>query len=118
MPITARQARGRRSQKVLATYFRKWWPGAESVEGASRGRDIKGMPGLAVEVKATSDGSTNLLAALRQAKRNAGDDLSFVVWRPNGFGEERVPEWVAVFTLSDATGLLLDAGYGDDPDSP
>lgn len=69
------------------------------------------MPGLAPEVKATAQ--LDLTGSLRQAAKNAGLDVPFVVYRPRGFGEERIGEWPVAIRLSDFTNLLLDAGYGD-----
>jgi hypothetical protein len=71
--------------------------------------DILNMVGLAPEVKATPGDNTG---ALRQAVKNRGDGLPFVVWRPNGYGESRIAEWPVIFTLEDASRLLREAGYG------
>jgi hypothetical protein len=111
--VTARQARGRKTAKILAAYWRRWWPHATALEGSSPGVDIMHMDGLAPEVKATS--GVPLLAALRQAHANAGDRLAFVVWRPDGYGIARTPDWVMAFTVEDGTDLLLRAGYGGPP---
>jgi hypothetical protein len=109
---TARIARGRKSQVVLADYWRPHWPLAKAVFGSMPGRDIQNMAGLAPEVKATSDNP--ILGGLRQAANYSHGDLPFVVWRPNGYGEQSVEEWVMAFTVRNGTGLLLRAGYGDD----
>lgn len=109
---TARIARGRRTQRVLAAYLAAHgWPHATSKGAFEGGRDIEGMPGLSVECKATSDGS--LTGALRQAEAYAAGDLPLVVWRPNGYGEERIGDWVVAMRLDVATRLLRDAGYGE-----
>jgi|SRR5690242_9369828 len=106
----SRVARGRATQGVLAAYFQQHgWEGAEPVWGSQPGRDITGMPGLAPEVKATRD--MPLLGALRQAEKNAKDDLPFVVWRPDGRGPEKIDIWVAAFDLKNAVMLLKEAGY-------
>lgn len=112
----ARLARARKTQWIIAAYWQRWWPHAEPVWGSQAGRDVISMPGLAPEIKATSD--VPLLDALKQAARNAGDDLPLVVWRPNGYGAERVEEWVMAFTVKDGTRLLLAAGYGTEPKPP
>jgi hypothetical protein len=103
---TARVRRGRKTQQLIANYWRAWWPGAWAVEGAMTGRDIKGMVGYAPEIKATADG--DLLSALRQARRNAGADVPFVVWRPNGYGEGQLADWVMAFTVQDGTAVLVE----------
>lgn len=110
----ARVARGRKTQRLLADYspFKALYPRARAVEAFTPGRDILETPGLSVEVKATS--TDPLLAALRQAVDAANGDLPLVVWRPNGYGEERIGEWVAALRLADAVGLLKAAGYQDE----
>lgn len=106
----ARVARGRKTNRLVAEYFSRWWPDAEATYGSEPGRDVKKMLGLAPEVKATSDGP--LLAALRQAEKNADGDLPFVVWRPDGYGPEKIEDWVMAFRVGDGTRLLRAAGYG------
>lgn len=115
-PRRARITRGRATAQAAAAWFRdNGWPYATAKTGADTGQDIDNMPGLSGEVKATD--SMPLLAALRQAKRNAGGALPFVLWRPNGYGPERIGEWVMAFTVADGTRLLRDAGFGDPADS-
>lgn len=105
-----RKARGYRSQRVVAEFFqRHGWPFAESTGAGRSGSDVTGMPGLACEVKARSD--LQPLAWLKQAEMNAG--LPFVVFRPNGMGEESVGRWGVLLRLEVLTELLRGAGYGD-----
>jgi hypothetical protein len=66
-----------------------------------------------VEVKATAGDVTG---ALQQAHRNRGGGLPFVVWRPNGYGPERIASWPVILRLDDFTDLLHAAGYGDSPE--
>lgn len=116
-PSRTRIARGRRSQVVLAALMNRYgWPFAEAIFGAMPGRDLIGTPGLAVEIKATSDNP--LPQALRQAAKHAGTsgDLPIVVWRPNGYGEDTIETWVMALTLADGLSLLAAAGYGDGGD--
>ena len=109
---SARIARGRRTQRHAADWFRaRGWPHCWPKGAFEGGRDLEGMPGLAPEVKATSDGA--ITTALRQAAANAGGDLPLVIWRPDGYGPERVAEWVVAMRLDVATDLLRAAGYGD-----
>lgn len=108
----SRVSRGRRTQTLVAEWFQEHgWPDAESRAASLPGVDVMKMPGLAPEVKATPGDVTGALA---QAVRNRGDGLPFVVWRPNGYGPERIAGWPVIFRLDDATGLLLAAGYGAD----
>jgi hypothetical protein len=107
----SRVARGRRTQELVADWFRRHgWPDAESRAASLPGIDVMKMPGLCPEVKATPG---DITGALKQAHRNRGDGLPFVVWRANGYGEERIEQWAVIFRLDDATALLKAAGYGD-----
>lgn len=111
MPGRSRQARGRATQRLVAGWFRvTGFPWATSKGASEAGIDIENMPGLAPEVKATPGDVTG---ALLQARRNAHGAVPFVVWRPNGYGPERIAEWPMIFTLEDGTRLLRQAGYGD-----
>lgn len=69
------------------------------------------MPGLAPEAKARY--GFNPLEWLRQARKNGGDDLAYVVFRPNGMGEAQIEDWCVVMRLGDHTELLRSAGFGD-----
>lgn len=110
--VNARQQRGRDSQRIAADYLKgNGFPHAETVWGSQPGKDILGCVGLAPEVKATR-GETTLLAALRQAEKNAQGDFPLVIWRPDGYGEAKVGEWVVALTFRDAVKLLRAAGYG------
>ena len=99
----SRVARGRLTQRLVAQWFRAHgWPNAKSVEAFLPGADVTGVDPYAIEVKATSKG--DLLAALRQAHDNAGEQqLPIAVWRPNGYGETRIGEWVVAMTLDTFT---------------
>lgn len=112
MASQSRKHRGLATQRMVAE---KWfksrgWPWATSKGAGESGIDIVNMPGLAPEVKAQPGDVTG---ALLQAVRNAGNDLPFVVWRPNGYGPERMAKWPVILTLEDFTALLHRAGYGD-----
>jgi hypothetical protein len=108
-----RKDRGMATQKLVADWFRaRGWPFATSTGAGRSGADIDNMPGLSPEVKATPGDNSG---ALRQAQRNRGEGVPFVVWRPNGYGPERIAEWVVLTRLDDHTRLLHDAGYGDAP---
>src|SRR5262245_38276088 len=89
------------------------WPYAQPVGAGANGRDIENMPGLAPEVKAPRDENFRIASALRQAAKNAGDDLPYVVYRPDGSGPATVADWPCIIRLEDLTTLLRAAGYGD-----
>jgi hypothetical protein len=105
----SRKDRGSATENLYAAYCRaNGWPYAEAVK--AQGRDTTGMPGLAPEVKARR--KFDPLNWLRQAKRNAGNDLGYVVWRPDGMGEKSIEDWGVLLTVGDFTALLRAAGYG------
>ena len=109
---TWRKERGRETERLLAAWFRDHgWPYAEPVGAGRPGRDITGMPGLAIESKATK--ALSPLLWLRQAERHAGDDdYPAVVWRPDHGGPSNMDEWVVVMRLDEFTRLVTAAGYG------
>lgn len=108
----SRVSRGRATQRILAEWYRSHgFPWATSTGASEGGMDITNMVGLAPEVKATTE--VPLLAALRQAQRNAKGAVPFVVWRPNGYGPDKIGQWVMAMTVEDGTRLLRQAGYGD-----
>jgi hypothetical protein len=111
MPNRGRTKRGRETQALAATWFQAHgWPWAYSKGSGESGIDVENMPGLSPEVKGTRGDNCD---ALRQAHRNRGTGIPFVVWRPDGYGPERIAEWPVFFRLEDATALLRAAGYGD-----
>jgi len=102
----SRVARGRKTQSLIADWFRAHgYPQAKAVEAFLPGADVTGVDGFSIEVKATSKG--DLLAALRQADANAIEcQTPLVIWRPNGYGETRIGEWVVAMRLQDFTTLI------------
>lgn len=95
----ARVARGRKTQGLIADFMRAVWPKGKGREAFQAGTDIENTPGWRVEVKATSAGS--ILDALRQAEGHPGRGTPVVIWRPNGYGEERIGKWVVAMRLED-----------------
>lgn len=111
MASRSRVFRGRATQEMVAQYFRdKGWNEARSRPASLPGTDVMGMLGLAPEVKATTD--FDMGGAMKQASKNAGSDLPFVVRRINGWGQERIADWPVILRLEDFTALLKEAGYG------
>ena len=127
-----RVSRGRQSQEWLAERLRdEGWTDAKSRSASLPGMDVYDVPGLAPEVKATE--GQDFTGALRQAQKNAGDNpcdfhketagsasadcndctraLPFVVYRPRGYGKERMDDWVVALRLEDMISLLKKAGY-------
>lgn len=111
----SRRKRGRETELVGASFFRKWFPFAEAVGSGSPGADLTGTPGVAVEFKAHS--TFKPLEWMRQARRNAGAMLPLVVFRANGQGPESVGDWFAITALKEFMDLLDAAGYTDRTES-
>lgn len=110
-----RKDRGLRTERVVVEYLSQWWNGLAVGRGA--GKDIVNMPMVDIEVKARSTFSP--LEWLRQVKKRTEktSDLSVVVCRMNGQGED-AGGYLAFMQFSDLVQLLLKAGYGDiKPDS-
>lgn len=109
--MMARKRRGAATQRLVAVIWRmSGWPYAEPVGAGVSGRDITGIPGVALEVKARSGFSP--LAWLRQAIANAGDDIPAVILRPNGAGPSTIDDWPVVIPHNQFRRLLRAAGYG------
>lgn len=107
----SRKDRGMATQRMVAEWMATHgWPFATSTGAGRSGVDITNVPALSIEVKAVPGDAPG---ALRQAVRNRGGGLPFVVWRPNSYGPERISEWPVVIRLDDFTALLQQAGYGD-----
>lgn len=104
----SRKRRGRESEHLVAKAFREHasgsWPDADAVGAGAPGRDVKGTPGIAVEVKGRREFMP--MAALRQAVKNAGADIPIVVMRPTGGGPTNVYDWPAFCTLGQMLDLL------------
>lgn len=112
-----RKERGRTTEHLVAQAFAgDGWPHAEATGAGSPGRDIKGVPGVATEVKARREFAP--MAALRQAVANSGGDVAVVVMRPTGGGPSNVDEWPAFLTFGQLRLLLRAAGYGEPLTAP
>jgi hypothetical protein len=106
----ARVTRARDTERLLAADLRECGaPDAEAVGASLPGRDIRKVPGLAIEVKARKN--FDPLAWLRQARKNAGNDMPLVVMRCNGQGTATIDEWVTLLRWGDMKQLLKDGGY-------
>jgi hypothetical protein len=107
----SRKARGMRTQKVVAEWFRKHlWPNAESAGAGRSGDDILGTGDVHIEVKARR--GFYPWTWLRQSSTHGDDGLHCVVFRPDGAGEATVDRWGVLVTLEEFTRLLAQAGYG------
>lgn len=114
--MPGRKQRGRETEHLVARAFAAdGWPHAEATGAGSPGRDIKGVLGVAPEVKART--GFEPLAALRQAVRNARGDIPVVVMRPNGSGPATIDDWPAFLPFGVLRRLLREAGYGNPPEA-
>jgi len=103
-----RKDRGFRTERVVAAYLSQWWRNASIGRGA--GKDIHNVP-FDIEVKARSDFSP--LTFIKQVeKRSQGKELSAVVCRMNGQGED-ASQYLAFMRFQDLVDLMLRAGYDD-----
>lgn len=108
----SRKRRGRESERLVADAYRAdGWPYAEAVGAGSPGRDVRGVPGVATEVKARA--GFDPLANLRQAVKSAGDDIPVVVLRCVGQGPTTIDDWPAFLPFGALRRLLRAAGYGN-----
>jgi hypothetical protein len=109
MPSQSRKHRGYRTERVVAEYLSQWWKGA--AVGRGNGKDCINVP-FDVEVKARGD--SNFQEWLRQGRKRAdkSGELSFVVSRRNGMGEN-AGEYLAFMRFDDLVQLLIKAGYTD-----
>jgi len=103
-----RKDRGLRTERVVASYLSQWWGSASIGRGA--GKDIHNVP-FDIEVKARA--SFQPLSFIKQVEKRAqGKELSAVVCRMNGQGED-AGSYLAFMRLQDLVDLMLRAGYGD-----
>jgi hypothetical protein len=103
-----RKHRGFRTERVVVSYLQTWWRNASIGRGA--GKDVHGVP-FDFEIKARKEFSP--LAFIKQVeKRSQGKELSAVVCRLNGQGED-ASQYLAFMRLQDLVDLMLKAGYGD-----
>jgi hypothetical protein len=103
-----RKDRGLRTERVVAAYLSQWWRSASVGRGS--GKDIHNVP-FDIEVKARS--KLDLLAFIKQVEKRAqGKELSAVVCRLNGQGED-ASQYLAFMRFQDLVDLMLKAGYGE-----
>ena len=102
MVTNGRRLRGRRTEHVVANYFRERWGSASVVNSGASGSDVLGTP-FDIEVKARA--AFQPKAWIDQQKKRDEGKLKFVVMRCNGQGEN--PEdYVFIARLGDMMPLL------------
>ena len=103
-----RKDRGMRTERVIVSYLQTWWRSASIGRGA--GKDVHNVP-FDLEIKART--KLDFLAWIKQVEKRAqGKELSAVVCRMNGQGEDP-SQYLAFMRFQDLVNLLLMAGYGD-----
>jgi hypothetical protein len=111
LPSKSRTDRGRDTEILVWRYWKKHlYPQCQVVPKSTRGRDLLKTPPFAPEIKARSD--FNLLAWLRQAEGNSGNDIPIVVLRPRGYGPETIGKWPVILYHRDFLELVKNAGLG------
>lgn len=105
----ARQARGRRTNVVVAAWLREHgWPGAKPTVGAEVGQDVQETGRHSVEVKARAN--FDPLAWMKQSRKNAQPgQRACVVLRCNSQGEQAADYLVIRRLEDDELNLLRDA---------
>lgn len=94
----SRIERGRQTELIYAEYLREHgYPHALASAASARGDDISNVGILEPEVKATA--GVPFLSALAQAEKRTRGGLPYVVWRPNGYGPEKIDLWVVGMRL-------------------
>jgi len=104
MTNNGRRLRGRRTEHVVANYFRERWGSASVVNSGASGSDVLGTP-FDIEVKARA--AFQPKAWIDQQKKRDEGKLKFVVMRCNGQGEN-VEDYVFIARLGDMMPLLED----------
>lgn len=74
------------------------------------GRDLLKTPPFAPEIKATS--KFNVVSFMAQASKNANGDIPVCIYRPNGFGADRIDDWFVILYQGDFLGLVEEYGLG------
>lgn len=117
MTTSSRKARGRETEHLVARAFAAdGWPYALATGAGAPGRDITGLDGICVEVKARA--GFDPMANLRQAVANAGADLPLVILRCNGQGPATIDAWPMFMPFGVGRRLLRLAGYGTPLEEP
>ena len=108
----SRRRRGRETEMLVAQYFvENGWLSAHVGSASAAGSDVRGIPGLDVEVKARRAfdpaGTTRQLEA--RAKETG---MGVAVMRLEGQGEKAVGNFLCFLRFDDVLYLLKASGYG------
>jgi hypothetical protein len=116
VPLVRAMSRGKglAAPAWVAQWLRPWWPAAEKTPNSRPGRDLLGTPGVAIEVKTSSEWRP--LAWMKQAARYPQPgEVALLVYLPRGFGAMAVGDAMAIMRLRELMPLLVAAGYAPAP---
>jgi len=103
--------KGARTQALVADWYTRLWPTANSQGGGAAGRDVRGVP-LDIEVKARRE--FNPMAWIRQGRKRVRPETDqlppHVVLRPIATGGpgENVAEYLVIRRMDDDTAILAE----------
>jgi hypothetical protein len=106
--------KGLTAPEWVAAYVRPWWPAAEKTPNSRKGRDLLNTPGVAFEVKTSSEWRPNEWLA-QAAKYPLDGELPLLVYLPRGCGEAQVGNALAILPFRLVMPLLAAAGYAPEP---
>lgn len=106
---TSRVRRGRKSQDIAADFLREVFPDAKGIAASLKGKDVLNTPGWAFEIKATKEFKPT--AFVDQAEGNAVMEWAAAVYRPPGYGEAKVEQWVAMMSFWQLKELIAHVQY-------
>lgn len=97
---THRVRRGRKTQEIAAEYLHPVFPEAASIAAFLPGDDILNTPGWSFEAKGRRDFKPT--EAIKQMKARAdGEHWNACIMRPDGYGPEKVGDWLVFMTFSE-----------------
>ena len=107
-----RRRRGRETEMLVAKYFiDNGWLSAHVGSASASGSDIRGIPGLDVEVKARKNFSPS--ETVKQLENRSNETgMGVAVMRLLGQGEMSVPNFLCFLRFDDLVYLLKASGYG------
>jgi len=108
---THRVSRGRKSQEYAANYLKSIFPDAASVAASLSGKDILNTSGWNFEVKARREFKPTEWSKQMTA-REKEFEINACIMRPDGYGEEKVGQWLVFMTFKEFRDLV--ASYESD----
>lgn len=101
----------------VAQWLKSWWPDAEKTPNSRPGRDLLGTPGVAFEIKTSSEWRP--CEWMKQAaKYPTAGEVGVLVYLPRGFGALSVGDAMAIVRLRELMPLLVASGHAPAPGRP